>query len=92
MLQREFEERQYKKGQIKASPSKKRKLNNRNRQQNDRTDSGPFGFGDDMDQNDPQYQRFLTHINNDDDESDMDDKQNENDLLTQTITTTNDNV
>lgn len=53
------------------SPKKKRKFNNENNRYQPR--NAPFGFGQDIDETDPEYQRFVTDLN----ESDSDDEQSD---------------
>ena len=63
----EFESRRRNDDEL-QSPNKKRKFNNNKPYQ---PRNAPFGFGKDMDQTEPEYQRFLADIN----ESDSDDVQ-----------------
>ena len=95
---KEFEERNQNKkdDNIKPSPSKKRKINYTKPKYKHR--DGPFGFGENMTNDDPEYQRFITDIkdaNDSDDDDDIeqtDSNKFTDDFLTQTITTTNDDV
>ena len=64
----EFESRHRNNNDQLQSPNKKRKFNNNKPYQ---PRNVPFGFGKDMDETEPEYQRFLADIN----ESDSDDAQ-----------------